>query len=308
MSGTGGAGFRNAILIAGPTASGKSALAVEIAERVGGTVVNADSMQVYSILDVLTARPDRADLARAPHALYGHVHPSTPYSTGGWMRDVIALRQEAPPASGPMVFVGGTGLYFRALTEGISRMPDIPADIRQRLRESLAQEGPGRMHEALSRVDAGAASVLRPTDGQRVVRALEVMEASGRSILEWQADKGEALIDAASARFIVLEPDRAALVARIDQRLDRMIAGGAMAEIAALAELALDPALPAMRAIGVPDLLDALSEKISVPEAVARAKIATRQYAKRQSTWFRHQLGPQWKRFSNSNNALSGLD
>lgn len=296
-SGQAGEGrLKNAILIAGPTASGKSALALDLAERNGGVIVNTDSMQGYSVLDVLTVRPGPAELARVPHFLYGHVDPSTAYSTGAWLRDVTKLIDDGTLSERPVIFVGGTGLYFRALTEGISEMPDIPKSIRDRWRYELQEQGAVRLHRILLREDSAAGMMLRPTDGQRIVRALEVLDASGRSILEWQAARGRPLIDRSSARFFVIEPERAALVERIDARFDRMLDKGALDEVKQLSALGLDPDLPAMKAIGVRELQAALAGAISFPEAIERAKIATRQYAKRQTTWFRHQLGPEWQR------------
>jgi tRNA dimethylallyltransferase len=287
---------KDAILIAGPTASGKSALALDLAERLGGVIVNTDSMQVYSVLDVLTARPGPADFARAPHLLYGHVPPSQPYSTGAWLREVARLAVEGVFAGRPVIFVGGTGLYFRALAQGIATMPDIPAEVRAHWREALAAHGAAHLHGILAQRDPRAAQLLRPTDGQRVVRALEVLDASGRSIRDWQAQSGTPLIERASARFLVMDPERAALVQRIDRRLDMMIANGALEEVRRLSALGLDPALPAMKAIGVRELQAVLAGDLPATEAIERAKIATRQYAKRQSTWFRHQLGPEWRR------------
>ncbi|WP_306283190.1 tRNA (adenosine(37)-N6)-dimethylallyltransferase MiaA [Mesorhizobium sp. LMG17149] len=287
---------KNAILIAGPTASGKSALALDLAERRGGVIVNTDSMQGYSVLDVLTARPEAADLARAPHYLYGHVHPATAYSTGAWLRDVMKLIEDGTFSERPVIFVGGTGLYFRALAEGISEMPDIPQRVRDRWRHELKEQGAVKLHSLLLREDSAAAMMLKPTDSQRIVRALEVLDASGRSILEWQAERGQPLIDRESARFLVIEPDRAALVARIDKRFDQMLDKGALDEVKRLAALGLDPELPAMKAIGVRELQAAMAGEIGFPEAIERAKIATRQYSKRQTTWFRHQLGPEWLR------------
>ncbi|TIP26914.1 MAG: tRNA (adenosine(37)-N6)-dimethylallyltransferase MiaA [Mesorhizobium sp.] len=287
---------KNAILIAGPTASGKSALALDLAERNGGVIVNTDSMQVYSVLDVLTARPTAAEVARLPHFLYGHVHPSTAYSTGAWLRDVMKLIDGGKFVERPVIFVGGTGLYFRALAEGISEMPDIPQSIRDRWRYELQEQGAAKLHRILLREDSAAGMMLKPTDGQRIVRALEVLDASGRSILEWQAARGRPLIDRASTRFLVIEPDRAELVERIEARFDRMLEKGALNEVRRLAELGLDPDLPAMKAIGVRELQAAMAGELSFPEAIERAKIATRQYAKRQATWFRHQLGPEWLR------------
>ena len=293
---SGGEGrIRNAILIAGPTASGKSRLALEFAERHGGVIVNADSMQVYSVLDVLTARPSAEEMRHAPHLLYGHVDPGVAYSTGAWLRDVVSLADNGK-LSGAPIFVGGSGLYFRALEEGISEMPDIPNPIRERWRYELAEKGADKLHRVLMREDPQVAMMLRAGDGQRIVRALEVLEASGRSILEWQAERGKPLIDRETARFIVIEPDRAELVVRIDRRFDGMIGAGALEEVKALAAQDLDPQLPAMKAIGVRELQSAIKGEISMAEAIERAKIATRQYAKRQSTWFRHQLGPHWRR------------
>lgn len=293
--------LKNAILIAGPTASGKSALALDWAERKGGVLVNTDSMQGYSVLNVLTARPSEAELRRAPHYLYGHISPATAYSTGMWLRDVMGLIDEGVFAGKVPIFVGGTGLYFRALVGGISEMPDIPHTVRERWRCRLMEEGPERLHRILLREDPETALRLKPSDSQRIVRALEVLEASGKSILIWQAGRGQPLIDHASAHFFVTEPERAQLVHRIDQRFERMLAEGALEEVRALMAMGLDPALPAMKAIGVRELQAADAGKISFDEAVLRAKIATRQYAKRQSTWFRHQLGQEWRRLTPQN-------
>lgn len=294
---SGGQGrIRNAILIAGPTASGKSRLALELAESIGGTIVNADSMQGYSVLDVLTARPSAEEMRRAPHFLYGHVDPRTAYSTGAWLRDVIALSDRGRLSGTRPIFVGGTGLYFRALEEGISEMPGIPQNVRERWRYELADKGADKLHRILMREDPRVAMMLKAGDGQRIVRALEVLQASGRSILDWQADRGKPLIDRASASFVVVEPDRAELVARIDRRFDGMVGAGALEEVNALAAMKLDPQLPAMKAIGVRELSAALAGEIAMADAIERAKIATRQYAKRQSTWFRHQLSAHWQR------------
>ncbi|MGB3388799.1 MAG: tRNA (adenosine(37)-N6)-dimethylallyltransferase MiaA [Pseudaminobacter sp.] len=293
--------LKNAILIAGPTASGKSVLALEWAVREGGVLVNTDSMQGYSVLNVLTARPSEAELQRAPHYLYGHISPATAYSTGMWLRDVTRLIDEGAFADRVPIFVGGTGLYFRALVGGMSEMPDIPQPIRDRWRDRLAEEGADRLHRVLMREDPEAALRLKPSDSQRIVRALEVLEASGRSIVAWQAERGRPLIEHASAHFFVTEPERAQLVHRIDQRFERMLAAGALEEVRALTAMGLDPALPAMKAIGVRELQAADAGEISFDEAILRAKIATRQYAKRQSTWFRHQLGQEWRRLTPQN-------
>jgi tRNA dimethylallyltransferase len=298
---------KNAILIAGPTASGKSALALDLAERKGGVIVNTDSMQVYSVLDVLTARPTAAELARVPHFLYGHVHPSTAYSTGAWLRDVMKLIDDGTFLERPVIFAGGTGLYFRTLAEGISEMPDIPQSIRDRWRYELQEQGAAKLHRILLREDSAAGMMLKPTDGQRIVRALEVLDASGRSILEWQAARGRPMIDRASTRFFVIEPDRAELVERIEARFDRMLEKGALDEVRRLTDLGLNPDLPAMKAIGVRELQAAMAGELSFPEAIDRAKIATRQYAKRQATWFRHQLGPEWLRLHSGDRVESTI-
>jgi len=253
-------------------------------------------MQGYSVLEIITARPGPEELQRAPHELYGHVHPSTPYSTGLWLRDVKRLYEAGAFARRPPVFVGGTGLYFRALAEGLSDMPEIPQNVRDRWRYELNERGAARLYRTLMREDPRAALVINASDGQRLVRALEVLEHSGRSILDWQAERGRPLIDRASSRFLVVEPDRAELVGRINRRFDGMIERGALAEVERLIALQLDPQLPAMKAIGVRELAGVLAGTMSEADAIERAKIATRQYAKRQATWFRHQFGPEWQR------------
>lgn len=290
--------MRNAILIAGPTASGKSALALALARETGGVIVNADSMQVYAVLRVLTARPGEADLAAAPHLLYGHVDPAVAHSTGRYMREVQALAAEGAFAGRPAIFVGGTGLYFRALTQGMSRMPEVPDAVRAKWRAAAKEEGPAALHRLLRECDPAAAAAIRPTDAQRIVRALEVFEASGKPISHWQGTAGEPVVDAATARMFVIDPDRAELGRRIARRFDAMVEEGAVEEARALAALDLDPALPAMKAIGVRELLAADRGEIGMAEAVERATTATRQYAKRQMTWFRNQFGPQWRRLA----------
>lgn len=288
--------LENAILIAGPTASGKSRLALDLARRSGGTVVNADSMQVYSVLRLLTARPSKAEMGAVPHLIYGHVHPREDYSTGRWLDEVEACVAAGAFDAAPPIFVGGTGLYFKALLEGLSPMPDIPTPIRQGWRARLDNEGAVRLHALLAERDAAAAAVLQPNDGQRILRALEVLEASGRSILDWQAARGRPLVDADSARLMVLEPDRASVVARIEKRFDAMVEEGALEEVRALLALGLPARMPVMKAIGVRELAAAMAGTMTLPEAVAKAKAATRQYAKRQSTWFRNQFDSRWQR------------
>jgi tRNA dimethylallyltransferase len=288
--------IRNAILIAGPTASGKSRLALDLAARFGGVVVNADSMQVYSDLEILTARPGKDDLARVPHLLYGHVPPSVAYSTGAWVRNVQALVEAGMLTEKRPIFVGGTGLYFRALEHGLAQMPDIPEAVRSHWRAEHPAKGASALHAILAARDPAAAAMLKPGDSQRIIRALEVIDASGRSIVDWQTEGAVPLIDRASSRFIVLEPDRAELTSRIDLRFDRMVEQGGMEEARRVLSLGLDPLLPAMKAIGLREFGAALAGELSVEDATERAKIATRQYAKRQSTWFRNQLGQHWLR------------
>ncbi|WP_127522968.1 tRNA (adenosine(37)-N6)-dimethylallyltransferase MiaA [Mesorhizobium sp. Z1-4] len=292
--------LKNAILIAGPTASGKSALALRIARETGGTIVNADSMQVYSVLDRLTARPLAADIEALPHRLYGHVHPAEDYSTGHWLRDVGGLIERGEFSGRKAVFCGGTGLYFKALLEGLSRMPDVPAAIREGWRQRLAGAGPEKLHEVLARDDPGAAAKLAPGDGQRIVRALEVFEASGRSILDWQRDRGSPLVDPSSATMILIEPDRAELDRRIVKRFTAMLDEGAADEVRALLALGLDAAKPAMKAIGVREIEALLRGEATPAQAIENARIATRQYAKRQMTWFRNQTGPAWQKISDT--------
>lgn len=286
---------KRAILIAGPTASGKSALALELAQKAGGVIVNADSMQVYDVLDLLTARPRQTELGAVPHHLYGHVPPSVRYSVGAWTRDVASLLSGGALEGRRPVFVGGTGLYFRALLGGLSQMPEIPPEVRDQWRARLAGDGPLALHRVLSECDPAAADRLAPADGQRIVRALEVLEVTGRSILDWRGEPGSPLVDPASTECIVLDPDRSELARRIDERFDGMMAQGAVEEVRRLLAMDLPPALPAMKAIGVREIAAMLAGEIDIDEACARAKAATRQYAKRQLTWFRNQFGPEWR-------------
>jgi len=283
---------RNAVLILGPTASGKSALALRLAAERGGIIVNADSMQVYEGLRVLTARPDEAALAAAPHALYGHVDPAQTYSTGAWLSDVAALFASD---ARPKIIVGGTGLYFRALLGGLNAMPAVPQPIRDAWRRRLAEEGAPALHQRLAEADPAAAAAIGPNDGQRIVRALEVAEATGKPLSAWQTGAGEGLVDPASAERLLVLPDRATVVERIHRRLDAMVAEGALDEVAALLARGLDPSVPVMKAIGVREFAAALAGEVTLAAATEQAKAATRRYAKRQATWLRHQLGPGWR-------------
>jgi tRNA dimethylallyltransferase len=287
---------RTITLIAGPTASGKSALALDLAARHGGHIVNADSMQVYDGLRILTARPAAREMATVPHHLYGHVAPAVAYSTGAWARDVRALLKRLP-ADALLIFVGGTGLYFRALTAGLSPMPEVPDAVRSDLRARLAAEGAPALHAELAACDPAGAAGLDPADGQRIVRALEVLKASGLPLADWQGRAAEPVLSpgAITQRWLVM-PDRAELHARIEARFDAMIAAGALDEVRRLRALGLPPDIPAMKAIGVRELGAVLDGSMKEDAAIVRAKTATRQYAKRQMTWFRNQLGDEWQR------------
>ena len=278
------------ILIAGPTASGKSALALELAAALGGTIINADSMQVYRDLRIITARPAPEEEASAPHRLYGPVDAAENYSVGRWRVDAAEALAAAKQESLPAILVGGTGLYFNTLTRGLAAVPPIPAAIRDAVRARLASEGVAALHAELSARDAAGAARLMPGDRARVTRALEVVLATGRPLLDWHEDNTPASVDLARAAKIFLMPDREELFRRIDARFDAMIAAGALDEVSVLATRNLDPNLPAMKAHGVPWLIRHLRREIALAEAVEHAKLETRQYTKRQATWFRNQL------------------
>ena len=288
----------DAILITGPTASGKSALAVELARAHGGVVVNADSMQVYDTLRVLTARPSEADMEGIPHHLYGHVTAAQAYSTGVWLREAALLVERLREEGRMPVFVGGTGLYFKALTGGLSDMPGIPPEIRSRLRERLLAEGAEALHRELADRDGAVAETLNPQDGQRIVRALEVIEATGQSIAAFQGRAGPIVIDRDRARKIVVLPDRALLHERINSRFEKMLAMGAADEVRALLALELPPEMPVMKAIGVSQIAAMLKGEMTREDVLETGAAATRQYAKRQMTWFRNQMDESWDRIS----------
>lgn len=289
----------DAILIAGPTAAGKSALAVEMAVRHGGVVVNADSMQVYSDLALLTARPEPDEMKGVEHRLYGHVDAAAPYSTGRWLEEAGAVLEDLRAEGKTAVFVGGTGLYFEALFGGLSQMPPVPPEIRESWRGRLEEEGALALHRLLAERDAATAARLDAADGQRIVRALEILEATGQPIGHFQSRRGEALLDPSRVRRIVLMPDRALLRARIDARFERMMAAGALGEVERLLARRLDPALPVMKAIGVRELSAYLQGNSTLADATERAKAASRQYAKRQATWFRNRFAEGWERHEN---------
>ena len=276
-----------AILVAGPTASGKSALALRLAERLGGVVINADSMQVYRELRIVTARPTDDDLARAPHALYG-VRPVAEAGTVAWWREAALAEMDAARTAGRVpILCGGTGMYFAALTQGLAAIPPVPEAARAKARRLLAEEGPAALHARLAALDPATAATLRPSDSQRLARAYEVATGTGQGLVAWQAAGGTG---PAPWRFacVLLDPPREALRAAIAARWQSMMADGAVEEVRALGALGLDPALPAMRAHGVPELLAMLAGRMTPQEASARAILITGQYTKRQATWFRH--------------------
>jgi len=278
------------VLIAGPTASGKSALALDLAQRLSGMVINADSMQVYRDLRVLTARPTLEEEALAPHRLYGHVDASINYSAGAWVADAGKALAEARAQNRLPIFVGGTGLYFKALTRGLSAVPPIPPEIRESVRARLERDGVEALHAALARVDPVSAERLRPRDRTRIARALEVVEATGRSLTDWHREGLPPLLPLGAFTALFLSPERDVLYARIDARFDAMLKAGALEEVAALAARKLDPLLPAMKAHGVPVLIRHLRGEFALAEAAVIGRADTRHYAKRQFTWFRHQL------------------
>jgi tRNA dimethylallyltransferase len=279
-----------AVLIAGPTASGKSALALELAQETSGVVINADSMQVYRDLRIITARPTQEEEARVPHGLYGHVDAAVNFSAGAWLNDAAKALAGAQAQGRLPIFVGGTGLYFKALTTGLSTVPPIPPEVRDGVRSRLERNGVEALHAELAQRDPPAAERLNVRDRTRIARALEVVEATGRSLLDWHREGQPPLLPKDSFSALFLAPDRDQLYARIDARFDAMLGAGALKEVERLAERQLDPLLPAMKAHGVPALIRHLRGEIGLEKAAATCRADTRHYAKRQFTWFRHQL------------------
>ena len=275
-----------ALIVAGPTASGKSSLALDLAEQVGGVVINADSMQVYAELRIVTARPSPEDEARVPHRLYG-VRPAAEAGSAAWWRAEALREMAAARAAGKLpILCGGTGLYFAALTEGLAEIPECGEAARAEARRMLAEDGPVALHAALQKVDPATAARLRPSDSQRVARAWEVWRGTGRGLAAWQSAGGGV---PAPWRFsaILIDPPREDLRAAIATRFSAMLAAGALDEVRALLAHRLDPALPAMRAHGVPELAAHLRGDMTLAEAARRAELVTGQYTKRQATWFR---------------------
>jgi len=279
-----------AVLIAGPTASGKSALALELAQAFGGEIINADSMQVYRDLRVLTARPSAEEEARAPHHLYGHRDAAENCSVGTWLADVAQALARVRDQKRLPIVVGGTGLYFRALTRGLAKIPPTPEPIRAAVRAQLDAVGPEALHAVLKARDPASAERLRPRDHVRITRALEVLEATGRPISQWQQTNLPPALAPDDAIAIFLAPERERLYSRINQRFHDMMDQGAPDEARALLARALDPTLPAMKAHGMPWFARHFAGEISREALVAGAQADTRHYAKRQMTWFRHQL------------------
>jgi tRNA dimethylallyltransferase len=261
-----------------------------LAEKLGGTIVNADSMQVYRDLRIITARPSLAEEARVPHRLYGHVDAGENYSVGRWCRDVGEALAEVGRQGRVTILVGGTGLYFKALTSGLAAVPPIPAEIRSGVRGRIQSEGVAPLYTELARLDPLTAQRLMPNDRSRISRALEVVLATGRSLTDWHREGQPALIDPDRAAKVFLICERKQLVARIETRFAAMLAAGALDEARALSKRQLDPLLPAMKAHGVPWLIRYFAGEITLEEAAAGAIMDTRRYAKRQVTWFRNQM------------------
>jgi tRNA dimethylallyltransferase len=282
----------SALLIAGPTASGKSAIALSLARRLRGTLINADSMQVYRDLRVLTARPPLQETETWPHLLFGHVDGAFNYSVGRWLAEVKDLLEHVRKNGRLPIFVGGSGLYFKALTQGLSNIPPVPPKVRMAMRERAQTIPVQVLHAELAACDPIMAARLRPSDPQRILRALEVFHATGRSLASFQSARSKPIIDVEKSVAIFLEPDRETLRRQIDWRFDRMLETGGLSEVERLMKRKLDPTLPVMRAHGVPHLISHLQGQIAIKDAADRAKLDTRHYAKRQFTFARHQLPP----------------
>lgn len=278
------------IIVAGPTASGKSALALRLAEAERGVIINADSMQLYRDLRIITARPGEADEARAPHRLFGTLDADEPASVGRWLELAEAAIAEAAGQRRAAIVVGGTGLYLHALLHGLAPVPDVPAEVRAAARARLAERGVPAFHAELAELDPVMAARLRPTDRQRLLRAYEVVTATGRSLAAWQEMPPVGIELPARRLGLALMPPRAALYERIARRLRDMLERGALEELGALHRRALPPDLPLMKAVAVPELLAHVSGRVDLDTALNRAVMQTRRYAKRQLTWLRHQL------------------
>ncbi len=290
----------DAVLIAGPTASGKSAQALALAEHINGEIINADSMQVYDAAPILTARPGAADLARAPHSLYGHVSVREVYSVGRYAADAAAALDAARAANRVPIFVGGTGMYFMALTDGLAPVPPVPNEIRDNARALLDEIGVEQLHARLAAADPKTAALLHPTDPQRTLRAYEVWQATGRPLADWQQTSADPILKNLKLAKFVLDPPRPDLRARIARRFEAMVEEGGLAEALSLADL--DPALPAAKLLGLRPLIALAEGRLSREAALEDAITATRQFAKRQMTWFRNRMPDYvWFKPSQSN-------
>jgi tRNA dimethylallyltransferase len=284
----------DAVLIAGPTASGKSAAALQLAQALGGTIINADSMQVYREAPILTAQPGAADQARLPHLLYGHVSARDVYSVGRYAEDAAAALEKVRNAGRLPIFTGGTGLYFMALTDGLAQIPETPPEVRESARAKLEDIGVAALHAELMALDPKTASGLRPTDPQRVLRAYEVFEATGRPLVDWQQSPSEPILKNLRLAKILVDPPREISRQRIAERFEAMVENGGLEEALRLKDLA--PALPAAKLLGLRPLIALGENKLSRAEALELAITATRQFAKRQGTWFRQRM-PEYVRF-----------
>ena len=293
---------RRAVLIAGPTASGKSALALERAQANGGVIVNADAMQVYDTLRIVTARPSVEDEALAEHCLYGAVPAAERFSTGQWVRAAQAVLGDVDPTR-ELIFVGGTGLYFEALTNGFADVPEISPELTLEVQQEIQALGEPERMALLEAEDPATAQRLKVADPQRVTRAIAVKRATGRALSSFQDDQQPGLLEGWLVERMVLSPDRDVLRERIALRFEAMFASGAVEEVEALRSMHLDPSLPVMKAIGVREISDWLDGVHSRDEAITLATIATHQYAKRQRTWFRNRMG-DWPRFGLEGAAL----
>jgi tRNA dimethylallyltransferase len=281
-------------LIAGPTASGKSALALALATRTGGVIINADSAQVYRDLRLLSAAPSAEEQRRAEHRLYGLIDGSRPCSAAEWAQMARSEIDQVQSQGRLPILAGGTGLYLRTLLDGIAPVPPIDADIRHQVRGALVEDNRARLQE----LDAEAAGRLNSGDSARIARALEVVLSTGKPLKDWQARREGGIGERMQARPLILLPPRDWLYARCDQRFERMVGEGAAEEVQALLERGLNPSLPVMRAIGVPEIAAWLRGDMTREQAIAAGQQATRRYAKRQYTWFAHQPPAHWPRFN----------
>ena len=283
--------LKSAILIAGPTASGKSAVAIAVAQRLNGVVINADAMQLYAQLDILTSRPSQADERAAPHRLFGCVPASEAWSAGRWLEAASREIQSAWSEDKVPVVTGGTGLYFKVLEEGLSQISPVPANIRDHWRERLQREGPQTLHGELAKTAPADAARIEEADGQRIVRALEVLQATGKPLGEHFADaRQQTVLANAEVLRVALTPPREELYSVCDARFETMMSKGVLQEVEKLMALQLNPNLPVMKAIGVQALAGHLADEATLEEAIGMAQKQTRNYAKRQMTWIRNQM------------------